>query len=706
MPEVSIVKRRHGEDKDVAEGDTLISSTSLSSSSTGTTSSKTTPSTTTSSSTTRALETYTLDHDQTMTLTPYSTLLTTKLPSSTTTSKGDSSSSEENALQLAFGKQTSSTSTDDSLVTVYTQLHATGSQVPSIEWIIPTITTNSLPSAYSGATTSNSPSYSSNYTSCHSSYTYSFRRPSSSASVSSYIDPVLPKSYTKLSSKTSFTVSKAPSKTSSSLWSHRFSSVPTTSPPSSSSSSSSSSSLSKGTITVTEYLEELTYTQVYIVTDSKLTLTTSLLATTSFYVDSRSSTVSLSPPAITTDITALKSRPDFDTIFKKKLSGGAIAGIAVGSILGFLLLLSFFLLYLRRKRKGGKSLVQHFIKDPEDIGNSHYDSTYVRDDSPDGGDDEDDEHSFDDIGNLGTSARSPPPPPPLLLPTSPSRGKAPAVPNRASKPNIQRPPALYVDTLPARSPIVDLPKTPMQTPEPIVSEMHSNIPKDDDLDMGLFDMKSTLSAINASSEVNHHLMPPVPPARKSLSSNRIDKMNYKVDQISPSPSSQLPIDRTMGVLYESPNEQCIWDEFEGAQTSGLMSRASHDSPIDSVFGPFESEKSNYDKKKSHYLEQLNINTDFDESPRSPILDSTRVRSGSGAKRYEYLANNVNIIKHELEKERLASPLSTNKPEMGSSGNSDGYFCGAVNLNNTSSIKRSSKIPPPIPKPRKNTISMK
>ena len=355
--------------------------------------------------------------------------------------------------------------------------------------------------------------------------------------------------------------------------------------------------------------------------------------------------------------------------------------------------------------------MRYFTKDTELATSNHYGSAYVQDKDDADDDYDDNERAYDGDGSLAGSGhqRTSSLSPRITIssrhsqPNGSANIMTPPIPNRSNKPVLQTPPMLYVNTCPIGSSTTFSHQTPVHTP--MAPETHDENQNDEELDLSLFDMKSTLSAINASSEVNHHLMPPIPPARKSLSSNRIDKMNYKVDQVTPSPSSQLPIDRTMGVLYESPNEQCVWDEFEEAKTSGVMCSAGHDSPIDSVFGPFETEMSNYDKKKFHYLEQLNMNIDVDNNIRSCILDSTRVRSGSGAKRYEYLANNVNIIKHEVEKERLASPLSISKPETRISGDGDVYFQGLASHNDISSPTTGSKVPPPVPRPRKNINSI-
>lgn len=663
----------------------------------------------------RPLDTYILGHDPTLTLNSFPTILTTKTPSSAPKVSTTPSISEDSLFPI-LGKKTKTSTSEKSLVTVYTQLHATGSLVPSIEWIIPTITTNSLPSGYSALSSSNSSSPSCIYASCQSPYSYSSQHTKGSLSssdfsssleiVSTFIDPILSKSSSSAtrSKKPMFSSRPTDSSSQPSL-SYLHSLLPTTTPPTTSSSStSSSSSSSEGTTTVTQYLEGLTYTQVYIVTDSKLTLTTSLLATTSFYVDSMSSTFSLSPAAITTDIAALKSRPDFDTIFEKKMSGGTVAGIAIGSIFGFLLLLTFFLIFLKRKRQGGKPLMSLFTKDTELASSNHYGSAYVQDNDDDDVYDDRDYDCSEDQRVINA--------PPRIMVNSqhiqPNGGasiKAPPIPSRSNKPVLQTPPMLYVNTFPVGSPTTLSHQTPVHTP--MATETHNENQNDEEQDLSLFDMKSTLSAINASSEVNHHLMPPIPPTRKSLSSNRIDKLNYKVDQITPSPSSQLPIDRTMGVLYESPNEQCIWDEFEGAKNLGLMCNVGRDSPIDSVFGPFEADMSNYDQKKQHYLEQLNVNLDIDNNIKNSILNSTRVRSGSGAKRYEYLANNVNIIKHEVQRERLASPLSINKPEIKVTGDGDEekLFQGLATNNDTISPISRSNVPPPVPKPRKNINSI-
>lgn len=206
-------------------------------------------------------------------------------------------------------------------------------------------------------------------------------------------------------------------------------------------------------------------------------------------------------------------------------------------------------------------------------------------------------------------------------------------------------------------------------------------------------------------------------------------MNYQ--EIASSPKTplnlKLSIDRTMGVLYESPNEQCVWDEFSTAKDSGMLNPNlnnnknnqnfnSIDSPINSIFNlplyspanspsgsplrsTFDNENlnfnnnnntnnnSNRNSKSTHYMQQLNINNDYDDSLRANILSSNRVRSGSGATRYDYIANSVNTFKFELEKERLASPLKTN--------------FDLNELDDNDDVSDPLKLPPPVPQPRKN-----
>lgn len=580
----------------------------------------------------------------------------------------------------------SSTSDDDQVTVVYTQVTADGTKTPSIQLIIPTITTNTLPTGYSLVGGSNSTSTTLNNSSASLSLYYNsysflsskssiFTKPvgisssvfkstlilPSSMPVSTYADPGISSTRSKTISS-----SKSPS--------IAFGLTTGTSTFSSFSSSSISSQHLKSTTTVTEYLEQLTYTQVYVVTGSWTTITTSLCATTSFYIDSLSSTYSISPPAITTDFAALKTRHDFDFIFKKKLSGGAIAGISIGSTFGFFFLILFFWFFLRRKRKNitlGNIFTNHFTKDTELANYDGYSSTYVRDlDSHGDNDHADDDYgakqsnnnNLNDINQVINSANLQICTPENYTPSN-FELQSPPVPNRSNKPII-------FESSP--SPVDDNPN---------------------DFDMSLFDMKSTLNAINASTEVNQHLMPPIPPARKSKSSNRIDKMNYTVDKATPSPT--LLIDRTMSVLYESPNEQCIWDEFDGAKDAGAM--VDIPSPIDSLFNSFDFE--NFDDKsnhKLHYAQQLNSFAENDDSFRDSILRHSRVRSGSGAKRYEYLANNVETFKNELQKDRISSLQS---------GTSDTYDISYAATNNATGGTERRSAPPPIPKPRKNKIDL-
>lgn len=630
--------------------------------------------------------------------------------------------------------------TDDDLVTVYTHVSDSRSNTFSIDLIIPTITTNDLPFTFSGISLNSTIPVSTN--SCNSyplsinnsTNTNSYRGYSTSklssiySSVSTYMDPILSTS-TSTSKSRAKSKSKSKSKSTSKTSSKSISKfVPKTSSSSITSSVSSSvlssasftsltSSHLKTTTTVTEYLEDITYTQVYVITGSKYTITTSLLATTALYVDSLSSTYAISPPAITTDINSLRSRTDFGSLFKHGLSKGSIAGIAVGSILGFLLILSILLFFLLRKRKNNIFINKLFSNKHDNFN----DTSYIHDNSNDSDDDDYNDSTNNTNFDYSRSLSPIDPIGPIIPPNSQNRiPSIPPIPNRSNKPAI----APIISTL-SNSPDIDsnaliLPETPINPTNPNnvlttsnkdqnkkVSNINTNndqgdddqnIDNDDDFDLSLFDMKSTLNAINASTEVNHHLMPPVPPARKSLSSNRIDKMNHKVSTLSLLSPPQLPTDRIMGVLYESPNEQCNWDEFEGAKNHGSMYDSTDGSPIDSVFGPFEPKGKNKNYK-SHYMEQLNSNGDYDDNSKNNLLDSNRVRSGSGAKRYEHLANNVNIIKHELEKERLASPLSITDDKIDVDNHNDKEF----NFDFNSPLgKPSVKVtPPPIPKPRKN-----
>jgi hypothetical protein len=281
--------------------------------------------------------------------------------------------------------------------------------------------------------------------------------------------------------------------------------------------------------------------------------------------------------------------------------------------------------------------------------------------------------------------------------------------NRAKKPNLSL--TTSADIIPT---LIDF-QTPEQEQDPqLPSKSYLNNDTEDfgDFDMSLFDIKSTLNAINASSEINQHLMPPVPPSRKSKSSNRIDKMNYTVDNTKTSP--RVSSDRTMGVLYESPNEQTIWDEFNDAKDAGAISSVVNNSyynysssnnssnfgsPLKSTFPEiFESPRS-IDKKKDQYYQLKNNDQDDNTAFRDSLLISNRVRSGSGAKRYEYLSNNVEQFKQDLEKDRaLSSPLNSKFDWHDLEFIDEGELSN-TNKNNDNS-HNTNKIPPPVPQSRK------
>ena len=596
------------------------------------------------------------------------------------------------------------TSTDidqDDPVTIYTQAASTDTH-PTFELIVPTITTNSFPSGYapiniSSAYSHNNYNSNSNY---YSNYNYNstyqisgksslyLSRISSQSLIPIYSDPEYPSSTTTSSLIKSFKTSLKPSR----------SFYITTSTTSSSSSSSSSSSLSssKSTKTVTEFLEDVTYTQVYVVTDSQTTITTSLLATTTFYVDSLSSTYIISPPAITTDINALKSRPDFFMLSSNHgLSHGSIAGIVIALVfgLGFVSLLLYYL--FKKNPFWEKHNFINFI-----IG-SHKDSP-------------DNIYSEKSMAPNSKTFENPM----IILSQSDLNSnesfQTPPLINRNNKPNIFNSPEKQLKPL------------------DINNANNTNNINDDDLDMSLFDMHTAFSEINSSTKNNNYILPPIPESRKNSNSNSINSINtMNYQEIASSPKTplnlKLPIDRTMGVLYESPNEQCVWDEFSTAKDSGMLNPNlnnnknnqnfnSIDSPINSIFNSplyspanspsgsplrstFDNENlnfnnnnntnnnSNRNSKSTHYMQQLNINNDYDDSLRANILSSNRVRSGSGATRYDYIANSVNTFKFELEKERLASPLKTN--------------FDLNELDDYDDVSDPLKLPPPVPQPRKN-----
>lgn len=120
---------------------------------------------------------------------------------------------------------------------------------------------------------------------------------------------------------------------------------------------------------------------------------------------------------------------------------------------------------------------------------------------------------------------------------------------------------------------------------------------------------------------------------------------------------------------------------------------------------FDTSKHGKSSKCDQIFEQLRADGDYDDTLRDSILSSDRrVRSGSGAKRYEYIVNNVSTFKNELEKERLGSPL---KSTFGFESMDDTVHLSETpnDFPNSETVKEFidyvKKVPPPIPKPRKN-----
>ncbi|TID17275.1 hypothetical protein CANINC_004039 [Pichia inconspicua] len=190
------------------------------------------------------------------------------------------------------------------------------------------------------------------------------------------------------------------------------------------------------------------------------------------------------------------------------------------------------------------------------------------------------------------------------------------------------------------------------------------ISEDDDL--GLFDMKSTLSSIG-----NYDVKPPpmvLPKVRKNRGLNAINKLNHTIPDVPSTPVSRMACDRTMGVLYESPNEHPVWDEYDTDKVPGLLLNDTMTSPI----------RSSSQKDNNHTVNNDSDNEDYDFFKNS--IHVPRVRSGSGATRYEYLSSNVESFKQEL---RLSSPLKT---------------CFDVDDITITSPKNQ---PPPVPAPRKS-----
>lgn len=491
-----------------------------------------------------------------------------------------------------------SSKADTSTVTVFTVNHE-GLTKLSVTFIAPTITTNSLPTGLSNAsipTLNYNMSSTSNKSSISSINIYPSLYSSSLIPVYSDIDSLdtMFSSLSSPSSKIKSTLKITPETTE----------------------TDSTSTTAAGTVTITEYLEEVTYTQAYVLTDSRTTLTTAFLATTSFYISPLTSTYSISPAAITTDINALKSRLDLNRLYEKhKLNKGAIAGISVGVILAFLCLVGFLTYFLLRKGNIRSKFYGSFLND------DNIDRGY-----------ELEEENFNTPENFNQH---------LFNFNNSRQTSLPPIPNRENKPIIN------VSTSPG--------------------DLNNSVSMPEEDDLGLFDMKSTLNSIGNGDKLLPPL--PLPKLRKNRGINSINKLNHTVDDTPLTPVSKLPFDRTMGVLYESPNEQPIWDEFETARNLGFMTEDNTRSPV----------RRGLDTTALTCGPGLGSQNDDFESFRT-TLSVPRVRSGSGATRYEYLSNNVESFKQEL---RLSSPLKTSFDLEDDEWNP-------------------KKIPPPIPQPRKST----
>lgn len=547
-------------------------------------------------------------------------------------------------LKLDFTKDIITSSTTGGVVTVITQQPIRDQSItPSISWRIPTITTNELPT---GAFVSSSSGAGSLGSLNNNSSSYSF------GSVSS-----IQRSYTLatiLSSSNSVPISYSSGPISYSTSSSSSTPITTTTNiPITTTTSSSSSTTSNKTTTVTHYYEDLTYTQVYVLTNRYTSLTTSLLATTSFYADQLSATYEISPPAITTDAASFKELYNLDLNMKSSpsLSKGATAGISIGVILGVLILLISFGVWIRRRhpqwlpfKSKGKIYINKDLGNDDEERGFHHILGKVNEDDP-----------FD-IRNGGFQMRN-------LRP-------APNVPNGPND-GISSDEGYH-------------------TPE-----LNNNPIFEDSPEFSLFNMKSNFQTIN-----DEMIPPPLPPLRKNHhsandqllglssiikdSSNGESFDNHKkfitppltppVDY-SPGKSMGGPpdirdvlrgtpppiLDRSMGIVYESVSEHDLSE-------SNVIRRSLHRRHNSEELGDDLKELIiPYYKKRgppSPLMLQGGDEINENGSPKSPFSNENdwyRGRSGSVPKRYESLSESVNNLKLQLKIDDKKSNKVPNLP---------------------------------------------
>lgn len=523
--------------------------------------------------------------------------------------------------------------TTNGIVTVITQqpIHDQSVQ-PSISWRIPTITTNQLPWTASNVVTDSLLPFSA-YPSLRSNRSAAGGTSSARNTVSELLGYLHPTTTSTSSTKPTHNT------------------VATTS--TSSSSSSSSSTSADLTTTVTHYYEDLTYTQMFVVTNEYTSLTTGILETTSFYAEDLSATYEISPPAITTDAASFKALYNMDFSMassSSNLTKGQTAGISVGIILGVLALLIGIGLWLRKRINWSR-----FTKSNSYFNNkNHFD---------------DDDYN-EDI-ELGFHHR---------------KGKV-----NEDDPFSYPPP---------RPPLSDYNHGDFD--EPITPEME-NTPTFDESspEFSLHNMRSNFQSFNSSL-----LTPPVPPPPRNRSDSFDDQLlglgtmirdlsgesenpitrggqggggnAFTTEPISPPRvtiggppdirevlrGTPPPIrDRSMDIVYESINEHEPPSPIK--RTQHARHNSSESDQIDADI-PLPYYKRRGVPPSPLMLSKFDNLSEDSGSPKSPFAnnesDWCRGRSGSAPRRYESLSESVQNLKQHLKNTPPIPPPSRNQNE--------------------------------------------
>lgn len=546
------------------------------------------------------------------------------------------------------------TSSNDNVVTFTTQKPLTGQSItPTINWHISTITTNQLPPdviSYNDNTALNSYTWNSdfnpNITTSSRNNSNNTRTDSDYVSLSSqtgfstYVNSLPTSSVLRYQSRSNFystlkstrstnlgfvstsDVSIVPSEKSSTITPSTFPSTITLEP------LLDTTNIGKTTTTVIEYYEQLTYTQVYVITGDDTLFTTSILATTSFETDKLSPSYTISPSAITTDVAAFKALYNYQSLSTHHgLAKGAIAGISVGVTLVVLFLLGWiiFLMFKWRKKSEVGFYHEKGVVDDEDL--------YC--------------HEAFDLENLNNLSRLPPPPPPPPRRSAQKPISTLQIDLEETPPNQSC--STFINSVPITPPVngLDLLNSLSVTPtEQLFNDNAQSISPDYTMLL-----KSALSCA-----------PPPPPSRKSSypprsHDNPHHNYNKKILEVPKSlggppdirdilrGTPPPPVDRSMDVLYETPCES----------TSPLKNKLNHNYHLnrnsDLSLIAFEDldEANPFNTPSKLETSELNLTIDK-RSISEPIW---RGRAGSFPKRYESLNENVWNLKQTLLKDSNA-----------------------------------------------------